>query len=139
MRYICAMSTYRMGEAADLLGVSSDTLRRWADAGRIGATRTSGGHRLIDGAALAELAVELARDQKAPRIARESVRNHFLGLVTEVSKDGVMAQVKLQAGPYQVVSLISREAADELALVPGMLAVAAVKATNVVIELPAVT
>lgn len=139
MRYICAMSTYRMGEAADLLGVSSDTLRRWADAGRIGATRTSGGHRLIDGAALAELAVELARDQKAPRIARESVRNHFLGLVTEVSKDGVMAQVKLQAGPYQVVSLISREAADELALVPGMLAVAAVKATNVVIELPAVS
>jgi molybdopterin-binding protein len=133
------MSTYRMGEAADLLGVSSDTLRRWADAGRIGATRTSGGHRLIDGAALAELAVELARDQKAPRIARESVRNHFLGLVTEVAKDGVMAQVKLQAGPYQVVSLISREAADELALVPGMLAVAAVKATNVVIELPAVT
>jgi molybdopterin-binding protein len=133
------MSTYRMGEAADLLGVSSDTLRRWADAGRIGATRTSGGHRLIDGAALAELAVELARDQKAPRIARESVRNHFLGLVTEVSKDGVMAQVKLQAGPYQVVSLISREAADELALVPGMLAVAAVKATNVVIELPAVS
>jgi molybdopterin-binding protein len=139
MRYICAMSTYRMGEAADLLGVSSDTLRRWADAGRIGATRTSGGHRLIDGAALAELAVELARDQKAPRIARESVRNHFLGLVTEVARDGVMAQVKLQAGPYQVVSLISREAADELALVPGMLAVAAVKATNVVIELPAVT
>jgi molybdopterin-binding protein len=133
------MSTYRMGEAADLLGVSSDTLRRWADAGRIGATRTSGGHRLIDGAALAELAVELARDQKAPRIARESVRNHFLGLVTEVAKDGVMAQVKLQAGPYQVVSLISREAADELGLVPGMLAVAAVKATNVVIELPAVT
>ena len=139
MRYICAMSTYRMGEAADLLGVSSDTLRRWADAGRIGTTRTSGGHRLIDGAALAELAVELARDQKAPRIARESVRNHFLGLVTEVAKDGVMAQVKLQAGPYQVVSLISREAADELGLVPGMLAVAAVKATNVVIELPAVT
>jgi molybdopterin-binding protein len=139
MRYICAVSTYRMGEAADLLGVSSDTLRRWADAGRIGATRTGGGHRLIDGAALAELAVELASDQKAPRIARESVRNHFLGLVTEVAKDGVMAQVKLQAGPYQVVSLISREAADELALVPGMLAVAAVKATNVVIELPAVT
>jgi molybdopterin-binding protein len=139
MRYICAVSTYRMGEAADLLGVSSDTLRRWADAGRIGATRTSGGHRLIDGAALAELAVELASDQKAPRIARESVRNHFLGLVTEVAKDGVMAQVKLQAGPYQVVSLISREAADELALVPGMLAVAAVKATNVVIELPAAT
>ena len=67
------------------------------------------------------------------------MRNHFLGLVTEVAKDGVMAQVKLQAGPYQVVSLISREAADELALVPGMLAVAAVKATNVVIELPAVT
>jgi molybdopterin-binding protein len=138
MRYICGMATYRMGEAADLLGVSSDTLRRWADAGRIGATRTSGGHRLIDGAALAELAVELARDQKAPRIARESVRNHFLGLVTEVAKDGVMAQVKLQAGPYQVVSLISREAADELSLVPGMLAVAAIKATNVVIELPAV-
>ena len=80
--------------------------------------------------------MELASDQKAPRIARESVRNHFLGLVTEVTKDGVMAQVKLQAGPYQLVSLISREAADELGLSPGMLAVAAVKATNVVIELP---
>ena len=133
---MCAMATFKMGEAADLLGISADTLRRWADAGRIGAVRTRGGHRLIDGAALAELAVELASDQKAPRIARESVRNHFLGLVTEVTKDGVMAQVKLQAGPYQLVSLISREAADELGLSPGMLAVAAVKATNVVIELP---
>jgi molybdopterin-binding protein len=130
------VAAFKMGQAAELLGVSGDTLRRWADAGRLSTVRTSGGHRLIDGVALAELAVSLARDHKPPRISPESARNHFLGLVTEVAKDGVMAQVKLQAGPYQVVSLISREAADELGLVPGMLAVAAVKATNVVIELP---
>jgi molybdopterin-binding protein len=130
------MATFKMGQAAELLGVSGDTLRRWADAGRLTTVRTGGGHRLVDGVALAELAVSLAGDHKPLRIAPQSARNHFLGLVTEVIRDTVMAQVKLQAGPYQVVSLISREAADELNLAPGMLAVAAVKATSVFIELP---
>jgi molybdopterin-binding protein len=129
------MSTYKMGQAAELLGVSVDTVRRWADAGRVETVRTSGRHRLIDGVSLAELAVELASHHPAITVT-ESARNHFLGLVTEVVTDGVMGHVKLQAGPFRIGSLISREAVEELGLVPGMLAVASVKATNVVIEVP---
>ena len=124
-----------MGQAAELLGVSVDTVRRWADAGRIETMRTDGGHRLIDGAALARFAVELASNHPTMPVT-ESARNHFLGLVTDVTTDGVMAHVKLQAGPFRISSLISSEAVAELGLEPGMLAVASVKATNVVIELP---
>jgi molybdopterin-binding protein len=124
-----------MGQAADLLGVSVDTVRRWADAGRIATMRTDGGHRLVDGAALARFAVELASNHPTMPVT-ESARNHFLGLVTDVTTDGVMAHVKLQAGPFRISSLISSEAVAELGLEPGMLAVASVKATNVVIELP---
>jgi molybdopterin-binding protein len=124
-----------MGQAAELLGVSVDTVRRWADAGRFETIRPVGGHRLVDGATLARLAVELASNHPAVPVT-ESARNHFLGLITDVKADGVMAHVKLQAGPFRVSSLISSEAAAELGLEPGMLAVASVKATNVVIELP---
>jgi molybdopterin-binding protein len=124
-----------MGQAAELLGVSVDTVRRWADAGRIETMRTEGGHRLLDGAALARFAVELASSHPTMPVT-ESARNHFLGLVTDVNTDGVMAHVKLQAGPFRISSLISSEAVAELGLEPGMLAVASVKATNVVIELP---
>jgi molybdopterin-binding protein len=130
------MPQYKIGQAAELLGVSPDTLRRWADAGRLTTLRTESGHRMVDGATLAEFAVSLAGERKQMAVASESARNHFPGLVTKVVKDTVMAQVEVQAGPYRVVSLMSREAADELGLVPGMLAVAAVKATNVVVELP---
>ena len=126
-----------MGQAAELLGVSTDTLRRWADAGRLETTRTAGGRRVVDGAALAELARTLAVEPEAGAIVSASARNRFTGIVTRVVKDTVMAQVELQAGPHRVVALLSREAADELALAPGTLAVAAVKATNVVVELPA--
>jgi molybdopterin-binding protein len=128
---------YRLGDAAALLGVSTDTIRRWADAGRLVTRRTRGGQRLVEGGALAALAVELAEEASAVRGARESARNHLPGLVTRVIKDTVMAQVELQAGPHRVVSLMSREAADELGLEPGMLAVAVVKATSVVVQLPA--
>jgi len=132
---VAPMSTYKMGQAAELLGVSVDTVRRWADGGRIATVRTAGGHRLIEGVALAKFAVELASHHPTVAVT-ESARNHFVGLVTDVVKDGVMAHVKLQAGPFRISSLISREAVDELGLTPGMLAVASVKATNVVIELP---
>lgn len=126
-----------MGQAAELLGVSTDTVRRWAEAGRLPTTRTAGGQRVVEGEALAELALTLAVDQEPGAIVSASARNRFTGIVTRVVRDTVMAQVELQAGPHRIVALLSREAADELALAPGVLAVAAVKATNVVVELPA--
>jgi molybdopterin-binding protein len=131
--------SFRIREAAELLGVSDDTVRRWADAGRI-PTVTVGGRRAIDGAVLAQFAEELARDtgegpEQQP-VVGASARNRMPGLVTRVVKDTVMAQVEIQAGPFRIVSLMSREAADELGLEPGSLAVAAVKATNVVVEVP---
>jgi molybdopterin-binding protein len=133
------MPTFRIREAASLLGVSPDTLRRWADGGRVETTTDASGRLAVDGAALARLAQDLAEgtDRGAgEKVAAHSARNRFHGLVTRVVRDTVMAQVELQAGPYRVVSLLSREAADELGLEPGMLAIAAVKATNVSVEIP---
>ncbi len=132
------MATFRIREAAQLLGVSDDTLRRWADAGRVQLIDDAG-RRAIDGAELARFAEELANaaERPAPRpMVAESARNRFVGLVTNVVRDTVMAKVDIQAGPFRVVSLMSREAADELGLEPGTLAVASVKATNVVVEVP---
>ncbi|MGI8809598.1 MAG: TOBE domain-containing protein [Acidimicrobiales bacterium] len=130
------MATFQMGQAADLLGVSTDTLRRWADAGRLPTTRTAGGRRLVDGVDLAELARSLAVEPRAGGVASASARNRFTGIVTRVVLDTVMCQVELQAGPHRIVSLLSREAVDELGLAPGVLAVASIKATNVVVEVP---
>ncbi len=134
------MSKLKMGEAAQLLGVSTDTVRRWADAGRLVTERTEGRHRTVAGTELARLAQEIAADAVTPDDgdtgAALSARNRFTGLVTRVLRDGVMAQVEIQAGPHRVVSLLSAEAVDDLGLEPGVLAVAAVKATNVVVERP---
>lgn len=135
-----------MGRAAQLLGVSPDTVRRWADAGSLPTRRDENGYRVVDGRDLAAFAVELATPTKqggktATRDAGEvpphsSARNHFPGIVTRVLRGEVMAQVEIQAGPHRVVSLLTREAADELDLAEGMEAVAAVKSTNVTVELP---
>jgi molybdopterin-binding protein len=133
------MPFYRVREAAQLLGVSDDTLRRWVDSGRVEAAKDPAGRTVIEGPVLARLAEELAAatpGATAVPVVRESARNRFTGLVTRVLRDTVMAQVELQCGPYRVVSLMSREAADELGLEPGVLAVAAVKSTNVVVEVP---
>ena len=133
------MPTYRIREAAELLGVSDDTLRRWVESGRVASGTDDGGRRVIDGAPLAQFAEELAAAAERPEprpVVSESARNRFVGLVTRVVRDTVMAQVDIQAGPHRFVSLMSREAADELGLAPGVLAIAAVKATNVVVEVP---
>ena len=132
------MAMFRIRQAADLLGVSDDTVRRWADSGRLVTTVDPGGRRAIDGPVLARFAEELAAEQPhvSDRRSGQSARNRFTGLVTKVTRDAVMAQVELQAGPFRVVSLMSREAADELDLQPGVLAVAVIKSTNVVVEVP---
>jgi molybdopterin-binding protein len=129
--------SYRIREAADLLGVSDDSLRRWADGGRVATRLDATGRQVVDGAELARFAEQNAAPvPPAGVVSRESARNRFVGLVTRVVRDKVMAQVEMQCGPYRVVSLMSREAADELGLEPGVSAIAAVKSTNVVVEVP---
>ena len=133
------MPTFRIKEAAGLLGVSTDTVRRWADSGRIETTCDARGRLAIDGVTLAKFARELAESGdhgEGRMVVAHSARNRFSGLVSRVVRDPVMAQVEIQAGPHRFVSLLSREAADELGLEPGMLAVATVKATNVSVEIP---
>ena len=131
------MTVFRMSEAAELLGVSDDTLRRWADAGRLETTTLPSGRQGVEGTVLARIAQQAAEAAELKGVSRQSARNRLRGIVTRVTRDTVMAQVEMQAGPFRVVSLMSREAADELGLEPGILAVAAVKSTSVVIEVPA--
>lgn len=129
------MPTYRLTEAAAVLGVSDDTVRRWADQGRFVPTSTERGVAGIDGRDLAALAADRAHlgdDPAGP--AHTSARNRLRGIVTEVKRDSVMAQVDMCCGPYRVVSLMSREAADALHLEAGVLADAVIKATTVVVE-----
>lgn len=129
------MTEYRVGEAAELLGVSTDTVRRWADDGRLKATIGPGGRRVFRGTDLAKFAVSLASTTpEAPRI--QSARNRFAGIVTKIVKDKVVAHVEIQAGPHRFVSLITRDAADELKLTTGARVDAVVKATSVGVELP---
>jgi molybdopterin-binding protein len=130
------MASYKIGEVAELLGVSVDSVRRLADSGRLTTIRTSGGQRVVNGRQLARFMARTPADVKPETTVGRSARNHFPGIVTRVVKDRVMAQVEIQAGSHRLVSLISREAADELGLAPGVRAVAVVKATNVIVELP---
>jgi molybdopterin-binding protein len=131
------MAMFRIGEVAAVLGVSADTVRRWVDAGRLPASRDGDGRRLVDGVDLARFARQAqSEEERAEGASASSARNHMRGIVTEVIRDTVMAQVEITAGPFRVVSLMSREAADELGLDIGVLAVAVIKSTNVVVELP---
>ena len=127
------VTTYRIGEAAELLGVSVDTVRRWVDAGRLAAGRDEHGHRSIAGTDLAAFARETA-EEPDPGTRRSSARNRLPGIVTAIARDSVMAQVDIQAGPFRVVSLMSREAVDELGLEVGSTATAVIKSTTVVVE-----
>jgi molybdopterin-binding protein len=139
VRHTVSVPSYRIAEAAELLGVSNDTVRRWVDAGRLRATAPAdGGPSEVAGAELAAFAEALAGepDRASTRASAVSARNRMSGLVTRVVKDTVMAQVDLVCGPYRMVSLMSTEAAEELGLEPGVRAIASVKSTNVVVERP---
>ena len=137
MRHAGSVTGYRIAEAAAVLGVSDDTVRRWIEAGRL-TSNTESGRAVVPGMDVARLAQELADhpDRESTRAASVSARNRLSGIVTNVVKDKVMAQVELICGPYRLVSLMSSEAADELGLEPGVRAIASVKSTNVVVERP---
>jgi molybdopterin-binding protein len=125
---------YRISEAAELLGVSDDTVRRWVGEGILAVTKDGAGRQIIDGADLAKHAKRAASPPDDKTAVQRSARNHFVGLVTDIVMDTVMAQVELQCGPYRVVSLMSSEAVRDLVLEVGSRAVAVVKATMVVVE-----
>ncbi|GAA1354629.1 TOBE domain-containing protein [Saccharothrix algeriensis] len=130
------MPNLRISEAAALLGVSDDTVRRWIDQGRLPAVRLDSGRKGVGGRDLAEFAQRLGEAAEPGATVAASARNRMRGIVTRVVKDGVMAQVEMQAGPFRVVSLMSREAADDLGLEVGSVAVASIKSTHVVVEIP---
>jgi molybdopterin-binding protein len=125
---------YRLSQAAQLLGVSDDTVRRWADAGRLVTALDGEGRRVVAGDVLAAFAVALAGDPDGP--SGTSARNAFAGIVTRVLRGDVVSQVEVQAGPHRLVSLMTTESVDDLGLAPGVPARASVKSTHVVVELP---
>ena len=130
------MSDIRVRDAAVILGVSDDTVRRWIDSGALAASKDESGRKVIAGEVLAEFARDQAAPPPDPLGVGSSARNRFVGLVTKVTADRVMSEVQMQCGPFTVVSLMSTESAKQLGLEPGALAVAVIKATNVIIETP---
>lgn len=128
------MSHVRISDAARFLGVSDDTVRRWISSGALSSTTDHAGRMAIEGRELAEFAKEQAKSVSDPSGTSSSARNRFVGLVTAVKADSVMAQVEMQCGPFRVVSLMSSEAVTDLGLEPGSVAVAVIKSTNVIIE-----
>ncbi|WP_426570871.1 TOBE domain-containing protein [Aquihabitans sp. McL0605] len=130
------MASLRIGQAADLLGVSVDTVRRLVDSGAVEGGRSDGGQRFVDGVSLAAYLVDHAEAPSGGSAPTRTARNRFTGLVTQVRVEGLVAQVELQAGPHRIVSLITAEAVEDLHIVPGMVATASVKATSVVVEVP---
>lgn len=131
------MPLMRVRDAATFLGVSDDTVRRWVDSGALPAQADDAGRKVVDGYRVALLAREQARAVEDPSGVGRSARNRFVGLVTDIRRDSVMAQVELQCGPFRVVSLMSSEAVDDLRLELGSVAIAVVKSTTVIVETPA--
>ncbi len=136
MTYARRMAEYRTSQVAELLGVSTDTVRRWCDDGRLRSTEHGGRQLMIDGASLAEYLREHSSAYEPDSVNAQSARNRFTGIITRVERDTLVAVVEIHAPPHRLVSMMTREAADELDLQPGDLATAAVKSTNVVVELP---
>jgi molybdopterin-binding protein len=130
------MPKLRISEAAGLLGVSDDTVRRWVDQGRLPVVQGDNNRMAVEGSQLAAFVQEQADAPENGITVARSARNQMKGIVTKVVKDGVMAQVEMQAGPFRIVSLMSREAAEELGLEVGSVAVASIKSTHVVVEIP---
>lgn len=126
----------RVGQAAEMLGVSVETLRRWEGEGRLATTRTDGGQRLVDLAEVTRLLTERRLAVVNRPIVAQSARNRFAGIVTRIERDNVAAVVEVQAGPHRLVSLMTAEAVDDLGLEVGKDAVCVVKATNVIVEIP---
>ncbi|MEU1210300.1 TOBE domain-containing protein [Nocardia sp. NPDC005825] len=131
------MTNLRISEAAALMSVSDDTVRRWIDQGRLQSVRLDNGRLGVRGQDLAELLRSMSAETPEPGVTvAVSARNRMRGIVTRIVKDTVMAQVEMQAGPFRLVSLLSRESVDELGLEVGSVAVASVKSTHVVVEIP---
>lgn len=128
------MKHYRPGQLSDLLGVSTDTVRRWCDEGRLETVRSEGGHRLVDGASLARFVREQQQPYLPDQLLSQSARNRLTGVVTRVERDTLTAIIEIRAGRFRLVSLMTREAADDLQLEEGDLATAVVKATDVIME-----
>lgn len=130
------MTSFRIAEVAGLMGVSDDTVRRWIDNEQLPAGKDDGGRITVEGAELAAFAKAQAQASHDPSTVGRSARNRLVGLVTEVVEDRVMAQVEMQCGPHRIVSLMSSEAVRDLGLKPGVLAVAVIKSTQVIVETP---
>ena len=129
-------AAFRIGEAAELAGVSVDTIRRWAEDGTLRTTRSTGGQRLVSAAEVRRLVGVRRKSSPERPIAAQSARNRFPGVVTKVVTDRVAATVEMQAGPYRLLSLVTAESVRELGLKPGVRVIAVIKATNVMIDLP---